>query len=65
MGADDKLAAAHAEIKRQAAEIATLKLSRNQYQNQCAELIKRLKSLQRQLDSGNSSLKRANSAEAH
>lgn len=49
MGADDKLAAAHAEIKRQSAEIASLKLSRNQYQHQCGELVKRIKSLQRQI----------------
>jgi len=50
MAADDKLAAAHAEIKRQAAEIATLKLSRNGFQNQCADLTRRVKSLQRKLD---------------
>lgn len=50
MAADDKLAAAHEEIKRQAAEIATLKLARNQYQNQCAELIRKVKSLQRLVD---------------
>lgn len=48
MAADDRLAAAHAEIKRQAAEIAGLKGSRNQYQNQCGVLIKRVKSLQRE-----------------
>ncbi len=50
MAADDKLAAAHAEIKRQSAEIAALKLSRNQYQHRCDELIKRIKSLQREND---------------
>lgn len=48
MAADDKLAAAHAEIKRQAAEIAVLTLARNGYQNQCAELIRRVKILQRE-----------------
>lgn len=48
MAADDKLAAAHAEIKRQAAEIASLKLSRNGFQNKCEELIRRIKGLQRQ-----------------
>lgn len=48
MAADDKLAAAHAEIKRQAAEIAALKLSRNQFQNRCDELVKRIKKLQRE-----------------
>lgn len=50
MAADDKLAAAHAEIKRQAAEIASLKLSRNGFQNKCDELIRRIKGLQRQND---------------
>lgn len=50
MAADDKLAAAHIEIKRQAAEIASLKLSRNQYQNRCEELVRRIKGLQRQND---------------
>jgi hypothetical protein len=50
MAADDKLTAAHAEIKRQAAEIAVLVLARNGYQNQCAELIRRVKSLQREND---------------
>jgi hypothetical protein len=50
MAADDKLAAAHVELKRQAAEIASLKLSRNGYQNQCSELIRRIKSLQREND---------------
>lgn len=50
MQADDRLAAANAEIKRQAAEIASLKLSRNGYQNQCQELIRRIKSLQREND---------------
>lgn len=50
MASDDRLAEAQKEIKRQAAEIASLKLSRNQYQNQCAELIRKIKSLQRQLD---------------
>lgn len=50
MAADDKLAAAHTEIKRQAAEIASLKLSRNGFQNQCQELIRRIKALQREND---------------
>lgn len=50
MAADDKLSAAHAEIKRQAAEIAALKLSRNQFQNRCDELVKRIKKLQREND---------------
>lgn len=49
MAADDKLGAAHTEIKRQAAEIASLKLSRNQFQTRCDELIRRIKSLQRQV----------------
>lgn len=50
MAADDKLAAAHMEIKRQAAEIASLKLSRNGFQNRCDELIRRIKGLQREND---------------
>lgn len=50
MSANDTLVAAHAEIKRQAAEIASLKLSRNGYQNQCNELIRRIKTLQRKSD---------------
>ena len=37
MSADDKLAAAHKEIKRPAAEIASHKISRDGYQNRCGE----------------------------
>ena len=47
MAADDKLSAAYVELKRQAAEIASLKLSRDGYQNQCGELVRRIKKLQR------------------
>jgi hypothetical protein len=54
MAADDKLAAAHVEIKRQAAEIASLKCSRNQFQTRCDVLVKSIKSLQRE----NAKLKR-------
>lgn len=50
MAADDKLAAAHKEIKRQAAEIASLKLSRDGYQNRCTEVIERLKAAQRTIE---------------
>lgn len=54
MAADDKLAAAHAEIKRQAAEIASLKISRDGFQTRCDVLVKSIKSLQRE----NAKLKR-------
>ena len=47
MRADDKLAAAHTEIKRQAAEIAVLKLSRNGYMNGKQAVTRILKSEQR------------------
>ncbi len=50
MRADDKLAAAYAEIKRQAAEIATLKLRRDAYQNERVEAIQLCKKLQREND---------------
>lgn len=43
MSSDDRLAAAHAEIKRQAAEIAALKISRDGLQNRCGELVRMLK----------------------
>lgn len=46
MAADDKLAAAHAEIKRQAAEIASLKLSRDGFMNGRAEALRLLKKVQ-------------------
>lgn len=48
LAADDKLAAAYAEIKRQAAEIASLKLARDGFQNKSAALIKQVKALQRE-----------------
>jgi hypothetical protein len=47
MAADDKLAAAHAEIKRQAAEIAVLKLSRDGFMNGKTVVTKLLKAEQR------------------
>jgi hypothetical protein len=47
MGADDKLAAAHTEIKRQAAEIAALKVSRDGFQNGKAEIVRLLQAEQR------------------
>ncbi|MDE2104941.1 MAG: hypothetical protein KGL39_47325, partial [Patescibacteria group bacterium] len=50
MGADDKLSAAHEELKRQAAEIATLKISRDHWQNKCATLTRRVQSLQNKCD---------------
>lgn len=43
MAADDKLAAAHDEIKRQAAEIASLRQSRDGYMNAKAEVTRLLK----------------------
>lgn len=46
LGADDKLAAAHTEIKRQAAEIATLKMSRDGYMNGRSEMVRLLKRVQ-------------------
>lgn len=46
MAADDKLAAAHAEIKRQAAEIASLKLSRDGFMNGRTEALRLLKKVQ-------------------
>lgn len=46
MAADDKLAAAHAEIKRQAAEIAVLKLSRDGFMNGRNEMLRLLKRVQ-------------------
>lgn len=49
MGADDKLAAAHTEIKRQAAEIATLKISRDGWQNRCGEQVRIIKALKAKL----------------
>lgn len=49
MSADDKLAAAYAEIKRQAAEIATLKVSRDGYMNGKAEVVELLKKEQRKV----------------
>lgn len=47
--ADDRLAAAHEEIKRQAAEIATLKLSRDGYLNRTGELTRLVKREQNKL----------------
>jgi hypothetical protein len=43
MASDDRLAAAYVEIKRQAAEIAALKISRDGLQNRCGELVRMLK----------------------
>lgn len=50
MDADDKLAEAVAEIKRLNAELAAVKVARDGYMNQTAELIRTIKSLQRRLD---------------
>lgn len=50
MKADDKLAAAHAEIKRQDAEIKALKISRDGYMNERREIIKRYKALQKKVE---------------
>lgn len=63
MAADDKLAAAHVEIKRQAAEIASLKVSRDGYLNGKSAITKLLKKeqskaeqLSRQLDKAKTEL---------
>lgn len=50
MEADDRLAAARDEIKRQAAEIAVLKLARDAYMNERLEAIRLCKKLQREND---------------
>lgn len=50
LDADDKLATAFAEIKRLNAELSVVKVSRDGYMNQCNDLIRRVKSLQRRLD---------------
>lgn len=50
LDSDDKLATAHAEIKRLNAELVVVKLARDGYMNQCNELIKRVKALQRKVD---------------
>jgi len=47
LDSDDKLATAHAEIKRLNAEVACLKVARDGYMNQTVELIRRVKALQR------------------
>lgn len=61
MGADDKLAAAHTEIKRQSAEIASLKVSRDGYLNGKAGVTKLLKKEQRRADDLQRKLDKANS----
>lgn len=43
--ANDKLAAAQAEIKRQAAEIAAIKASRDSYMNRCGDQVRIIKAL--------------------
>jgi len=47
LDSDDKLATAHAEIKRLNAEVACLKVARDGYMNQTVELIRRVKAFQR------------------
>lgn len=49
LDADDKLAAANAEIKRLAAEVAVLKISRDGYQNRCGEQARIIKNLRNKL----------------
>jgi hypothetical protein len=49
MRADDKLAAAHVEIKRQGAEIATLKSSRDHYQSETGAAVRIVKARDRQI----------------
>jgi hypothetical protein len=50
MDSDDRLVAAHDEIKRQAAEIAALKVSRDGYMNGKLQITKMLKAEQRKVD---------------
>lgn len=59
MESDDKLAAAHAEIKRQAAEIAILKLARDGYMNGKTEMTRLLDAAQRKVDRLEKKLKAA------
>jgi len=59
MKADDKLAAAHAEIKRQAAEIGVLKLARDGYMNGKTVVTKLLKAEQRKVEKLERLLKQA------
>ncbi len=59
MCADDKLAAAHTEIKRQAAEIAVLKLSRDGYMNGKQAVTRMLKSEQRKREKLTQQLEKA------
>jgi len=49
MKADDKSAAMHEELKRQAAEIAALKITRDGFMNGKAEVTKRLQAEQRKV----------------
>lgn len=49
LDADDRLAAAHAEIKRLAAEVAVLKISRDGFQNRCGEQARIIKSLRNRI----------------
>lgn len=62
--ADDKLAAAQAEIKRQAAEIASLKASRDSYMNRCGDQVRIIKKLRRELERRDGR-KGPNGVEAH
>lgn len=50
LAADDKLAAAHSEIKRLNAEVAVLKGQRNQFQNEAAEWKRRAKRAEREAE---------------
>lgn len=61
MLADDRLAAAYTEIKRQAAEIAVLKLSRDGYMNGKATITRLLKSEQTKCEKLARQLQQANS----
>jgi hypothetical protein len=50
LDSDDKLSTAVAEVKRLNAELSVVKVSRDGYMNQCSDLIRRIKWLQRKLD---------------
>lgn len=47
LGSDDALAAANAEIKRLAAELAVVKGQRDQYMNRCNELVRQIRAMKR------------------
>lgn len=61
MSSDDKLEAAHKEIKRQAAEIAVLRMSRDGYMNGKAAVTRLLKTEQKKVEKLNKQIQKAES----